>query len=143
MTPSPSPSVPASPRLQPSPSQSPYLQDVLVIGSNNSSNNSNGSGVSGSSFTCSASNSNVSNTTQDQEVRRSVTPNRRPSLTQVSTSPSAAGTVLFRPSPTQSPAHIPGLQQQGITTSPAGHEFNTTLVGSNNISLNKVSSYLP
>lgn len=32
--------------------------------------------------------------------------------------------VVYRPSPTQSPA---------------GNEFNTTLIGSNNISLNKVS----
>lgn len=42
--------------------------------------------------------------------------------------------MVFRPSPTQSPA--------AATTVVAvvGNEFNTTLVGSNNISLNKVFS---
>lgn len=35
LTPSPSPSIPASPRLQPSPSQSPFQSsDVIVIGNN-------------------------------------------------------------------------------------------------------------
>lgn len=52
--------------------------------------------------------------------RKTGTPNRRLSLNHISPN---AGTIVYRPSPTQSPA---------------GNEFNTTLVGSNNISLNKV-----
>lgn len=41
---------------------------------------------------------------------------------------------MYRPSPTQSPAAAATI------VGSAGNEFNTTLVGSNNISLNKVSS---
>lgn len=43
--------------------------------------------------------------------------------------------MVFRPSPTQSPAAAATVIGQAAV---AGHEFNTTLVGSNNISLNKV-----
>jgi hypothetical protein len=65
-----------------------------------------------------------------QQDRKSVTtPNRRLSLNHISPN---AGTIVYRPSPSQSPANI-------ATTSNVGNEFNTTLVGSNNISLNKVS----
>lgn len=162
VTPSQSSSVPVSvsPQLTHSPPQSPFLisnQDEVAINNSsksiktsisNNKRSDNNRNRGNSHF--SRSDNNHINTTQDQDLRRCVTPNRRPSLTQVSTSPSAAGTVVFRPSPTQSPAHIPGQpsqhhqyhhqQQQGNSinaTSPAGHEFNTTLVGSNNISLNK------
>lgn len=41
--------------------------------------------------------------------------------------------MVFRPSPTQSPAAA------ATVVGAVGNEFNTTLVGSNNISLNKVS----
>lgn len=64
--------------------------------------------------------------TQD---RKSGTPNRRLSLNHISPN---AGTIAYRPSPTQSPAGI-------ATLSNVGNEFNTTLIGSNNISLNKVT----
>ncbi|XP_055716091.1 mucin-2 isoform X2 [Phlebotomus papatasi] len=104
IAPSPSPSIPASPRLQPSPSQSPFTQDVLLV---------------------------TNNTVVTQEPDHKTTiPNRRPSFHQVANSPNA-GTVLFRPSPTQSPA--------GASTfiASTGTELNTTLVGSNNIALNK------
>lgn len=62
-----------------------------------------------------------------------MTPNRRQSLHQLNSSPNASS-VVVRPSPTQSPAGT--IISLGPT---AGTEFNTTLVGSNNISLNKVS----
>ncbi|XP_059621276.1 mucin-17 [Phlebotomus argentipes] len=104
VAPSPSPSVPASPRLQPSPSQSPFAQDVLLV---------------------------TNNTVVTQEPDHKTTiPTRRPSFHQVANSPNA-GTVLFRPSPTQSPA--------GASTfiTGASTELNATLVGSNNIALNK------
>lgn len=38
LTPSPSPSIPASPRLQPSPSISPFQQDVLLVQNNTITN---------------------------------------------------------------------------------------------------------
>ncbi|XP_055677933.1 mucin-2 isoform X2 [Lutzomyia longipalpis] len=104
IAPSPSPSIPASPRLQPSPSQSPFGQDVLLV---------------------------TNNTVVTQESDHKTTiPTRRPSFHQVANSPNA-GTVLFRPSPTQSPAGASTF----ITNT--GTELNTTLVGSNNIALNK------
>lgn len=89
-------------------------------------------------------------TTHDQvQEQRVKTPNRRSSLTQsIQSSPNAGGTaVTYRPSPTQSPAHLSTSTTVSSTTTynsnsfgtvPAGHEFNTTLIGSNNISLNKV-----
>ncbi|KAL5285556.1 hypothetical protein ACFFRR_007331 [Megaselia abdita] len=107
LTPSPSPSVSASPRLQPSPSLSPYPQDVLLVSNT------------------------ITNTTQEQE-RKAATPGRRQSIHQVNNSPNA-GTVVFHPSPAQSPAAAATI----VSSASAGHEFNTTLVGSNNISLNK------
>lgn len=55
-----------------------------------------------------------------------MTPNRRLSINHIS--PAGSG-IVFRPSPTQSPANIVNV----------GNEFNTTLIGSNNISLNKVN----
>lgn len=55
---------------------------------------------------------------------------------QLSASPNA-GTIIFQPSPSQSPA--PGATIVGTVT---GNEFNTTLVGSNNILLNKVNYIL-
>lgn len=58
--------------------------------------------------------------------RKTGTPNRRLSVNH--TSPNA-GTIIYRPT-SQSPANI-------VSTN-VGNEFNTTLVGSNNISLNKV-----
>lgn len=61
--------------------------------------------------------------------RKSLTPNRRLSINHIS--PAGSGIVTFRPSPTQSPANIVNV----------GNEFNTTLIGSNNISLNKVNIY--
>lgn len=45
LTPSPSPSIPASPRLHPSPSQSPFHSDVILI-----TNSTNSDTVSGESF---------------------------------------------------------------------------------------------
>lgn len=46
---------------------------------------------------------------------------------------SPAGTgIVVRPSPTQSPANIINI----------GNEFNTTLIGSNNLSLNKVRYFV-
>lgn len=65
------------------------------------------------------------------QERKTSTPIRRQSFNQIS-SPNA-GTVVFRPSPTQSPAAA-----TATVVGPVGNEFNTTLVGSNNISLNKV-----
>ncbi|XP_055373905.1 mucin-2 isoform X2 [Condylostylus longicornis] len=109
LTPSPSPSISAaSPRLAPSPSISPFSQDVLLVA-----------------------NSTITNTTQEQE-RKAATPSRRHSINQLNNSGSPnAGTVVFQPSPSQSPAAATTVI--GVT----GNEFNTTLVGSNNISLNK------
>uniref|UniRef100_A0A182T2G8 Uncharacterized protein n=2 Tax=Cellia TaxID=44534 RepID=A0A182T2G8_9DIPT len=116
LTPSPSPSIPASPRLQPSPSQSPFSQqqDILLV-----------------------TNSTIGNVTQEQDRKTGVA-GRRQSFSQQqsalvqqqqvlsnSTSPNA-GTVVYRPSPTQSPA---GATTYSISTTP-GNEFNTTLVGS-------------
>lgn len=66
--------------------------------------------------------------------RRAPTPLRRQSINQIG-SPNA-GTVVYRPSPTQSPA------ASASNAGAVGTEFNTTLVGSNNISLNKVSANL-
>lgn len=66
------------------------------------------------------------------QERKTATPIRRQSINQIS-SPNA-GTVVYRPSPTQSPA-------TATTIGPVGNEFNTTLVGSNNISLNKVCAF--
>lgn len=63
------------------------------------------------------------------QERKTATPIRRQSINQIS-SPNAS-TVVYRPSPTQSPATLSAI-------GPVGNEFNTTLVGSNNISLNKV-----
>lgn len=62
--------------------------------------------------------------------RKTGTPLRRQSINQIG-SPNA-GTVVYRPSPTQSPA------ASASNAGAVGTEFNTTLVGSNNISLNKV-----
>lgn len=133
MTPSPSlqiqqPSV--SPRLQPSPAQSPILyqtqnQDGLLVVTSTANNINQFCG---------------STTTHDQQERVK-TPNRRPSLTQsIQSSPNAGTAVIYRPSPTQSPAHLStGVGVPTTTTVSVGHEFNTTLVGSNNISLSKVS----
>lgn len=100
--------------------------------------------------------SDVSN----RQDRKAATPSRRSSVQgQLSNSPNA-GTVVFRPSPTQSPAaaqttvvignagHVigtvigpSGVAQPANTigSSTTGTEFNTTQIGSNNISLqNKV-----
>ncbi|XP_050098954.1 uncharacterized protein LOC126579568 isoform X3 [Anopheles aquasalis] len=123
LTPSPSPSIPASPRLQPSPSQSPFSQQDILLVTNSST---------------------IGNVTQEQDRKTGIA-GRRQSFSQqqhqqqqqhqvlsTSTSPNA-GTVVYRPSPTQSPA---GATTFSISSTP-GNEFNTTLVGSNNISLNK------
>ncbi|CRL08059.1 CLUMA_CG021027, isoform A [Clunio marinus] len=112
LTPSPSPSVQHSPRLQSSPSQSPFQQDVLLV-TNNSQH-----------FI------NTFNTTQEQD-RKSGTPNRRLSLNHLN---SNTGTIVYRPSPSQSPASLTS------SSTIIGNEFNTTLVGSNNISLNSKKS---
>ncbi|KAL9892415.1 BRD4 interacting chromatin remodeling complex associated protein isoform 2-T2 [Glossina fuscipes fuscipes] len=130
LTPSPSPSISASPRLQPSPSLSPFPQDVLLVTGNPLTNAS----------------------THEQE-RKTVTPGRRQSIHQFTNGSPNAGTVVFQPSPSQSPAAatsvvgvtagsinvITGLTSSGATTttSTTGHELNATLVGSNNIQLNK------
>lgn len=66
--------------------------------------------------------------------QKAATPLRRQSINQIG-SPNA-GTVVYRPSPTQSPA------ASASNAGAVGTEFNTTLVGSNNISLNKVSLQL-
>ncbi|XP_037951709.1 mucin-17 [Teleopsis dalmanni] len=122
LTPSPSPSISASPRLQPSPSLSPFPQDVLLVAG-----------------------STITNAAQDQE-RKAVTPGRRQSIHQFTNGSPNAGTVVFQPSPSQSPAAATsyigvtaGVGAASITsgTSVTGNEFNTTLVGSNNIQLNK------
>lgn len=70
-----------------------------------------------------------------QKERKAATPGRRQSIHQVNNSPNA-GTVVFHPSPAQSPAAAATI----VSSASAGHEFNTTLVGSNNISLNKVGN---
>ncbi|XP_011208599.2 mucin-19 isoform X1 [Bactrocera dorsalis] len=122
LTPSPSPSISASPRLQPSPSLSPFQQDVLLVAGNT-----------------------ITSATHDQE-RKTATPGRRQSLHQFTNGSPNAGTVVFQPSPSQSPAAATSVI--GVTagvggaaiaanTPAAGNEFNTTLVGSNNIQLNK------
>ncbi|XP_037814931.1 mucin-5AC [Lucilia sericata] len=138
LTPSPSPSISASPRLQPSPSLSPFPQDVLLVTGNPLTNNS----------------------THEQE-RKTVTPGRRQSIHQFTNGSPSAGTVVFQPSPSQSPAAATSVigvtgggglnvvagfpssvSQNTITTTlptitTTGNELNTTLVGSNNIQLNK------
>ncbi|KAM7359258.1 BRD4 interacting chromatin remodeling complex associated protein isoform 2-T2 [Cochliomyia hominivorax] len=138
LTPSPSPSISASPRLQPSPSLSPFPQDVLLVTGNPLTNNS----------------------THEQE-RKTVTPGRRQSIHQFTNGSPSAGTVVFQPSPSQSPAAATSvigvtaggglnvvagfpnsISQNTITTTlptitTTGNELNTTLVGSNNIQLNK------
>lgn len=104
--------------------------------------------------------SDVSN----RQDRKAATPSRRPSVShgQLSCSPHAGNTVVFRPSPTQSPAAaqthvvignagtiigtmvgagsaVATSQQLQPTAGGGGIEFNTTQIGSNNISLqNKV-----
>ncbi|KAG5672194.1 hypothetical protein PVAND_002344 [Polypedilum vanderplanki] len=114
LTPSQSPSIQHSPRLQPSPSQSPFQQQDVLLVTNNSQH-----------FI------NTFSTTQEQD-RKSGTPNRRLSLNHIQ-SPNAGTTqIVYRPSPTQSPANL------GIV-----NEINTTLVGSNNISLNKKGKRTP
>uniref|UniRef100_A0A0A1WIJ0 Uncharacterized protein n=1 Tax=Zeugodacus cucurbitae TaxID=28588 RepID=A0A0A1WIJ0_ZEUCU len=122
LTPSPSPSISASPRLQPSPSLSPFPQDVLLVAGNT-----------------------ITSATHDQE-RKTATPGRRQSLHQFTNGSPNAGTVVFQPSPSQSPAAATsvigvtagvGGAAIAATTPAAGNEFNTTLVGSNNIQLNK------
>lgn len=80
-----------------------------------------------------------------RQDRKAATPSRRTSVQgqqQLSNSPNA-GTVVYRPSPTQSPA---AAQTTVTVIGSAGGgggssaEINTTQVGSNNISLqNKVS----
>lgn len=136
LTPSPSSQI-LQPSISPSPSsiQLPYQQQQQTTTNTSTF-------VSGTSGT----------TTHDQvQEQRVKTPNsRRSSLTQsIQSSPNAGGTaVTYRPSPTQSPAHLSTSVACTTTynnnttfgTVPAGHEFNTTLVGSNNISLNKVSA---
>ena len=128
LTPSPSPSISASPRLQPSPSLSPFPQDVLLVAGNT-----------------------ITNTNTLEQERKAVTPGRRQSLHQFNTNGSPnAGTVVFQPSPSQSPAadtSVIGVTANSVvggvsltTTATTGNEFNTTLVGSNNIQLNKVSA---
>lgn len=161
MTPSPSSQQTFQPSISPSPIQLPFQQQhhqpqqivtptvqqplnhhqqdgLLVVTTNNTT-----TFVSGTTA--------GTTTTHDQvQEQRVKTPNRRSSLTHQS-SPNAGGTaVTYRPSPTQSPAHLSTSSSSSTTVSstttynsfgtvPAGHEFNTTLVGSNNISLNKVS----
>ncbi|XP_067616783.1 platelet binding protein GspB isoform X2 [Eurosta solidaginis] len=122
LTPSPSPSISASPRLQPSPSLSPFPQDVLLVASNT-----------------------ITNNTHDHD--RKTAPGRRQSLHQFTNGSPNTGNVLFQPSPSQSPAaatNVIGVTAGGVggaaiavAAPAAGNEFNTTLVGSNNIQLNK------
>lgn len=162
MTPSPSSQQTFQPSISPSPIQLPFQQQqyhqpqqivtptvqqplnhhhqqqdgLLVVTTNNTTTFVSGSATG-------------TTTTHDQvQEQRVKTPNRRSSLTHQS-SPNAGGTaVTYRPSPTQSPAHLSTSSSSTTVSStttynsfgtvPAGHEFNTTLVGSNNISLNKV-----
>ncbi|GBP04403.1 hypothetical protein EVAR_72165_1 [Eumeta japonica] len=93
--------------------------------------------------------------------RKTVTPGRRQSIHQFTNGSPSAGTVVFQPSPSQSPAAatsvigvtaggglnvvagFPNSVSQNAITSTlptittTGNELNTTLVGSNNIQLNK------
>lgn len=80
-----------------------------------------------------------------------MTPGRRQSLHQFTNGSPNAGTVVFQPSPSQSPAaatsvigvtanNVGGIGLTTTTAAATGNEFNTTLVGSNNIQLNKVIS---
>ncbi|XP_041633043.1 histone-lysine N-methyltransferase 2D [Drosophila kikkawai] len=150
LTPSPSPSISASPRLQPSPSLSPFPQDVVLV--------AGGSQV------------NANSNPQEHE-RKAATPGRRQSIHQFTNGSPNAGTVVFQPSPSQSPAAattVIGVTSGGLIATAAGagagagltgslgagsssglgvgvalhsnaigNELNATLVGSNNIQLNK------
>lgn len=169
LTPSPSSQQILQPSISPSPIQLPFQQQhhhqpqqivtptvqqqlnhhphqqqdgLLVVTTNNTTTFLTGTASQGTTTTHD----------QVQDVQRVKTPNRRASLTQsIQSSPNAGGTaVTYRPSPTQSPAHLSTssttvsssstttYNSNSFGTVPAGHEFNTTLVGSNNISLNKV-----
>lgn len=121
LTPSPSPSV-QSPRLQRSPSQSSFQQDVVLL-----TNNVISSTHDHVSFFCFNKFSMKRTNYLSFKDRKSLTSQRRLSVNHIG--PAGAGIVVHRPSPTQSPASINNI----------GTEFNTTLVGSNNLSLNKVS----
>ncbi|XP_058977468.1 mucin-5AC [Musca domestica] len=132
LTPSPSPSISASPRLQPSPSLSPFPQDVLLVTGNP-----------------------LANANTHEQERKAVTPGRRQSIHQFTNGSPNAGTVVFQPSPSQSPAaatsvigitanaagglNLVGNFQNVATTTATttGNDLNATLVGSNNIQLNK------
>ncbi|XP_061386567.1 mucin-5AC-like [Musca vetustissima] len=132
LTPSPSPSISASPRLQPSPSLSPFPQDVLLVTGNP-----------------------LTNANAHEQERKAVTPGRRQSIHQFTNGSPNAGTVVFQPSPSQSPAaatsvigitanaagglNLVGNFQNVATTTATttGNDLNATLVGSNNIQLNK------
>ncbi|XP_001955364.3 mucin-2 [Drosophila ananassae] len=147
LTPSPSPSISASPRLQPSPSLSPFPQDVVLV--------AGGSQV------------NANSNPQEHE-RKAATPGRRQSIHQFTNGSPNAGTVVFQPSPSQSPAAattVIGVTSGGLIATAGGgsgvstgvgagnssgigvgvalhsnaigNELNATLVGSNNIQLNK------
>jgi len=87
--------------------------------------------------------------------RKAATPGRRQSIHQFTNGSPNAGTVVFQPSPSQSPAAattVIGVTAGGLIAAAAaaagghsnaiGNELNATLVGSNNIQLNKVMSQL-
>lgn len=90
------------------------------------------------------------------QERKAATPGRRPSIHQFTNGSPNAGTVVFQPSPSQSPAAattVIGVTAGGLIAAATaatagghsnaiGNELNATLVGSNNIQLNKVMHQL-